>query len=156
MQHRLDCLASFAVLDRAWSAVYFAADEDEAAGPTVPPAGDPGDAGALMGLRGRLAPWVRLVSLDHCALDAWSRLRDDSLDRRTDVPRVSQQVLIWRNGAEVLYRELAPPEHGFIAGVSAGRTCGEAAGAALDIDPEFDLVNSFASLLHHRMLAFEQ
>ena len=62
---------------------------------------------------------------------------------------------MWRSGAEMLYRDLAVPEHAFIAGVAAGRTCAEAAGSALDLDAEFDLVATFASLLHHRMLSFE-
>ena len=108
-----------------------------------------------MSLRGRLAPWVRLVSLDYCALDAWSRLREDGLHRQVEVPCATQMVLIWRSGADVLYRDLAQPEHRFIAGIAAGRPCGEAAGDALEIDPEFDLANSFASLLHHRVLSFE-
>ena len=114
-----------------------------------------GDAEALMSLRGRLAPWALLVSLDYCALDAWSRLREDGLHRQVEVPRATQIVLIWRSGADVLYRELEQSEHRFIAGIAAGRPCGEAAGDALEIDPEFDLANSFASLLHHRVLFFE-
>ena len=120
-----------------------------------PPAGVPDDAEALMNLCGRLSPRVRLVSLAHRALDVWSRLRHRGLERRAEMPRTPQRVLIWRSGAEILYRDLALPEHAFIAGVAAGRPFGEAAGAALDVDPEFDLVATFASLLHHRMLTFE-
>ena len=156
-QHRLQWLSSFAVLDRTWSEVYFAADADEIAGTTttVPPDRCSGDAEAFMRLRGRLAPWARLVSLNYGALDAWSRLRDGALERKTEVAHASQDVLMWRGGADVLFRELAPPEHRFIEGVAAGRTCGEAASAAFVVDPAFDLANSFASLLHHRMLFFE-
>ena len=153
VQHQLAYLSSFAALDRAWSEVYFGADEPEGSATTAPPGS--GDTEALMSLRGRLAPWVRLVSLDHVALDAWSRLREDALDERTEVPRASQVVLMWRDGADVLFRELSQPEHRFIGDFAAGRPCGEAAGAALDLDPEFDLVSSFASLLQHRMLAFD-
>ena len=108
-----------------------------------------------MNLRGRLSPRVRLVSLDHCALDAWRRIREGGSGPRVEIRRAPQQVLVWRSGAEMLYRDLAVPEHAFIAGVAAGRTCGEAAGSALDLDAEFDLVAAFASLLHHRMLSFE-
>lgn len=115
----------------------------------------PGDAEALMNLCGRLSPRVRLVSLDHRVLDVWSELRHRGLERRTEIPRTPQRVLIWRSGAEMLYRDLTLPEHAFMAGVAAGRPFGEAAGAALDVDPEFDLVATFASLLHHRMLTFE-
>ena len=74
---------------------------------------------------------------------------------RIEIRHAPQQVLVWRSGAEMLYRDLAVPEHAFIAGVAAGRTCAEAAGSALDLDADFDLVATFASLLHHRMLSFE-
>ena len=133
-----------------------ASDLDSAEG--AAPAGDvPGDAEAeaLMSLRGRLAPWVRLVPLDYCVLDAWSQLRQDKLGQRIEVRRAPQQVLIWRRGAEVLYRDVARPEHTFIACVAAGQACGEAAAAAIEIDAGFDLVATFASLLHHHILAFE-
>ena len=200
--HRLGYLASFAILDRAWSEVCFAEDADPGAAvagamhagdapadagmredpgrrpapagppapepdgrgspgtsgtPTIPgPAVDlPADAEALMNLRGRLSPWVRMVSLEYRALHAWSELRQGGLGQRTEVRRTPQQVLLWRGDAGMLYRDLTPPEHSFFARVAAGRSCGEAAGAALDADPTFDPVATFASLLHHRMLAFE-
>ena len=191
--HGLDWLASFAALDRAWTEVYFAEDDDiEAAshrgdsgvlpdsggwtaanappasrlvGPNASaPAGSPtpasadgvsDDAEVLMNLRGRLSPRVRLVSLDYRVLDGWSRLRDGGSGPRVEIRHSPQQVLVWRSGAEVLYRDLAVPEHAFIAGMAAGRTCAEAAGAALELDAEFDLVATFAALLHHRMLSFE-
>ena len=219
--HGLDWLASFAALDRAWTEVYFAEDDDIEAAPhrgdsgVLPgsgdwlassgqpasrlvgpnasaPAGDglddarapsdssglsaaaersvshsagsatpasadgvSDDAEALMNLRGRLSPRVRLVSLDYRVLDAWSRLRDGGSGPRVEIRHSPQQVLVWRSGAEMLYRDLAVPEHAFIAGMAAGRTCAEAAGAAFDLDAEFDLVATFAALLHHRMLSFE-
>ena len=192
--HRLAYLASFAVLDRAWSEVYFAEDADvpaAAAGTAlsdgvsgdagtpvysgqrpVPPEGRPvpkpngsdeggpasglpADPETLMNLRGRLSPRVRMVSLDYHVLDAWSRLRQGGLGDRTEIRPVAQQILIWRDGAQVLYRDLARPEHVFLACVAVGQSCGEAAGAALDIDAGFDLVAAFASLLHHRILTFE-
>lgn len=158
--HGLDWLESFAALDRAWTEVYFAEDEVEAAphgrdSGALPGSGVPSDAEALMNLRGRLSPRVRLVSLDHCVLDAWRRIREGEPGPRVEIRHARRQVLVWRSGAEMLYRDLAVPEHAFIAGVAAGRTCGEAAGSALDLDAEFDLVATFASLLHHRMLSFE-
>ena len=186
--HGLDWLASFAALDRAWTEVYFAEDDDIEAAPhrgdsgvlpgsggwsaaNAQPAsrlvrsnvsaplasadGVPSDAEALMNLRGRLSPRVRLVSLDHCVLCAWRRIREGVPGPRVEIRHASQQVLVWRSGAEMLHRDLAVPEHAFIAGVAAGRTCAEAAGSALDLDAEFDLVATFASLLHHRMLSFE-
>ena len=183
--HGLDWLASFAALDRAWTEVYFSEDDGVEATPpssvsgkagalsslrgarsgnlhapsarvtSVPAADVPSDAGALMNLRGGLSPRVRLVSLEYRVLDVWSRLRQGELGQQAEIRRMPRQVLIWRSGAEMLYRDLTPPEHAFIAGVAAGCPFGEAAGAALDIDAQFDLVATFASLLHHRMLSFE-
>ena len=150
--HGLGYLSSFATLDRAWTEVYFSRDDSVR---DAPAGGIPSDAEALMNLRGRLAPWVRQVSLKYRVLDAWSRLRQGKLSQRSMVPRASQQILIWRNGTDVLYRDLAPPEHMFIARVAAGRPCGEAAGAALEIDAGFNLAETFASLLHRHMLTFE-
>ena len=155
--HGLGWLASFAALDRAWTEVHFA--EDDGGGATSRDGGSgrlPSDAEALMNLRARLSPRVRLVSLDHRVLDAWRRLRRGELGQRAEVRQAPQHVLVWRSGEEMLHRDLSPPEHAFIAGVAAGRPCGEAAGAALDLDPELDLVATFASLLHHRMLTFER
>ena len=115
----------------------------------------PADPGTLMNLRGRLSPRARMVSLDCRALDAWSELRREGLGRRTEIRPVPQQVLVWRDTGQVLYRDLACPEHRFLACVAAGRSCGDAAGEALRIDAGFDLAGTFASLLHHRILSFE-
>ena len=150
--HRLDHLASFAALDRAWSEVWFA--EDAPTPQTTALADVFGDAQALVNLRGRLAPWARLVPLDYCALQAWSRLRQGGPGERIEVRRTPRHVLIWRRGSGVLYRDLEGPEHVLIARIAAGQPCGEAAGAALEVDAGFDLVATFASLLHHRILAF--
>ena len=192
--HRLAYLTSFAVMDRAWSEVFFAEDAEvpaAAAGTALsdgasgdagtpvnsgqglappegrpvpepngadqggPAGGLPADPETLMNLRGRLSPRVRMVSLDYHVLDAWSRLRQGGLGDRTEIRCVAQQILIRRDGAQVLYRDLARPEHMFLARIAAGQSCGDAAGAALDIDAGFDLVAAFASLLHHRILTFE-
>ena len=110
------------------------------------------DAEALLHLRGRLSPWVRQVSLDYRVLDVWSRLRQGALGQRAEVVRTPQRVLIWRSGAEMLYRDLGHPEHTFIAGIAAGQTCEEAAVAALAVDAGFDLATAFATLLRHHML----
>ena len=198
--HRLAYLAAFAVLDRAWSEVFFAEDAESPAaaegtamsggdsayagtpaksgrlhadpdgqpapkpngfgdggGPAgaLPADGLPADPGTVMNLRGRLSPRARMVSLDWRALDAWSELRQEGPGRRTEIRSVPQQVLIWRDTGQVFYRDLACPEHRFLACIAAGQSCGDAAGEALRIDAGFDLAGTFASLLHHRILAFE-
>jgi len=139
-----------------WPIAAERAASDPTGSPTpVSTDGVPGDAEALMNLRGRLSPWVRLVSLEHCVLDAWRRIREGEPGTEAEFRTGPRQVLVWRSGGEVLYRGLTVPEHTFIAGIAAGHPCGEAAGAALELDVDFDLVATFASLLHHRMLCFE-
>ena len=151
--HGLPYLASFARLDRAWSGVYFS--EDPPASADVP--GDLGagdDPARILEQRGGLAPWARLVALDYRALDAWARIRDGRLDRRTEIAEAAEHVLLWRAGMEIRHRSLPPAEHVFLAGIAAGRPCGEAAASALEADAEFDLADAFATLLHHRIVAF--
>ena len=111
--HRLDWLASFAALDRAWSEVCFAEDPDPGgAAAGIVPAGDvPGDgAEALMSLRGCLSPWVRLVPLEYRALHAWSELRQGGrLGPGTEVRRRPQQVLnLAKRRRDALPRSGAP------------------------------------------------
>lgn len=121
----------------------------------LPTEGLPADPETVMNLRGRLSPWVRMVSLDYRVLDAWSELRREGSGWRAEIRSVPQQVLIWRDTGQVLYRDLAGPEHRFLACIAAGQSCGDAAGEALRVDAGFDLAGNFASLLHHRILAFE-
>ena len=147
--HGLDWLASFAALDRAWTEVFFSEDDAVEAAP-------PADAEVLVNLRGRLSPRVRLVSLEFPVLEVWSRLRQDEPAVSVEFRRAPRHVLVWRSGEEMLYRDLTLSEHAFIAGVAAARPCGEAAAAALDLDAGFDVVATFASLLHHHMLSFER
>lgn len=146
--HGLDWLAPLAVLDRAWTEVYFSEDDVIEATP-------PADAEALVNLHGRLSPRVRLVSLEFPVLDIWSRIRQGEPAKSAEIRQAPQHVLVWRSAEEMLYRDLTLPEHAFISGVAAGRPCGEAAGAAFELDAGFDLVATFASLLHHHMLSFE-
>lgn len=150
-QHRLDYLPAFAMLDRAWTEVYFAEDA-QAPDPNALTA-MAGDAEAIPALRFSLAPTVRRLSLAFAALDAWARLRRGDLRQRVEVPRTAEHVLVWRSDGDVSYRLLSAAEHAFVALIAAGRPCGEAAEAALEVDPAFDVAATFASLLHERMLA---
>lgn len=151
--HGLPYLASFASLDWAWLEVYFA--EDPPVSPDVPEGPGAGDDPVrILERRGGLAPWARLVALDYGALDMWMRIRDDDLDRRTEIAAGPEHVLIWRIGMEIRHRSLPPAEHAFLAAIAAGRPCGDAAASALEADAEFDLADAFATLLHHRIVVF--
>jgi len=150
--HRLDYLASVAMLDRAWTEVYFAADaeaptSDALAGMTVE---------TIMDLSCRLVPAVRLESLEFDALDAWSRLRQGALENPVAIRRGILHVLIWRSADGIVFRALTGPEHAFVAGIAAGQPCAEAALAAVDLNAAFDIAATFAFLLQERILNFEQ
>ena len=149
--HGLPYLAAFASLDRAWLELYFA--EDPPASPDIPE--DLGaDPAHMLERRGGLAPWAQLVALDYRAFDIWVRIRDGNLDRETEIALTPQHVLVWRIGMEIRHRSLQPAEHAFLAGIAAGRPCGDAAASALESDTEFDLAGAFATLLHHQIVTF--
>jgi hypothetical protein len=150
--HQLAYLACIATLDRAWTEIYFAEDTEGPAAEVL--AGL--TAAAFMDLSGRLAPSVRLVSLEFDALDAWTRLRQGALREPMEIRRRPLGVLIWRCGEDISYRALSGAEHTFVAAIVAGRPCAEAALAAVDSDAAFDTVTIFASLLHERLLTFER
>jgi len=151
--HRLDYLATLATLDRARSEVYFA--EDAEAPQPHALAAMAANPDAVIALRCRLAPSVRLLSLAFAVLGAWAELRRGQLPQPLEVGPASEHVLLWRSDGDVSYRPLTAPEHAFIERIASGRSCGEAAEAALEIDPGFDVAATFASLLHERMLLFD-
>jgi hypothetical protein len=149
--HRLAYLSSIARLDRAWTEVYFAVD---GAAPDVDVlAGLRPD--ALVALRGRLAPWARVVRIEYGVLAAWSRLRQDGIREHMEIQRAPVDVLIWRSGDDVAFRALSGAECAFVEGIGAGFTCAEAAMAAVGVDADFDLAGAFATLLHQRILILD-
>lgn len=153
-QHRLDYLETIAVLDRAWSEVYFAGDRERADADRL--SAMAADTRAVVDLRCRLAPPVRVVSLEFGAFDAWMHLRQGGIRGRIGIRRATEHVLVWRADDEVACRHLTGAEHTFLARLAAGQSCGKAAGAAAVLDPQFDVAMTFAFLLQERILEFEQ
>ena len=149
--HRLEYLSCVAKLDRAWTEVYFA--EDGAA----TDAGALGDmtTDAFLALRGRLAPWVRVVSVAYGVLDAWARLRQAGLREHMVIRRTPLEVMIWRSGGDVAFRALTGAECAFVARVGAGSTCADAAMTAVGVDADFDVAGEFATLLRERIVVLD-
>ncbi len=58
-----------------------------------------------------------------------------------------EDALITRPESDVVVRRLAPGEAEFLSALIAGRPLGEAAGAALDVHPDFDLGAGVATLI---------
>ena len=149
--HGLAYLGAVARLDRAWTEVYFA-DDDEGAGPGALAALDEN---AITRLRGRLAPRARLLALEFSALDAWARLRRGALRAPVAIARERDDVLMWRTGAEVAFRALESPELALVAGIAAGKTCADAARDALELAVDFDVSAAFAALLSERVIILD-
>lgn len=151
--HGLPYLAAFARLDRAWLEVYFS--EDPPVSPDVLEGlGTDDDPARILERRGGLAPWARLAELEYRAFDLWVQIRDGELDRRTEIAETVEHVLVWRVGMDIRHRSLPPAERAFLAGIAAGRPCGAAAASALEVDADFDLAGTFATLLHQHILVF--
>jgi len=150
--HGLAYLGCIARLDRAWTEVYFAADDEGAEPDAVAALSE--DAITRQGAE--LAPRVRLLALEFSALDAWTRLRKGVLRTQASIARAPQNALVWRRGAEIAYRALDVEEHAFIAGIAAGLPIADAAADAFERNPEFDLSAAFASLLAEHMLVLDR
>ncbi len=68
-------------------------------------------------------------------------------DGAVDLVEGGVALLIWRRGADTMFRTLEKPEHRFIAALFAGAELNRAAGLALQSDPLFDLARALAALL---------
>lgn len=149
--HGLGYLSCVAKLDRAWTEVYFAADAEDPDAEALAGMTER----ALMALGGRLAPCARRVSLDFGVLDAWTSLRQGGLDEHMTVGRAPLEVLVWRSAGEIAFRALGSGEQALVDGIAAGRSCTEAAMAAVEADADFDVAGGFAALLRERILSFD-
>jgi hypothetical protein len=93
--------------------------------------------------------------VEFSVLEAWAHLRRGELQTQLEVRRKPQHVLMWRRLSDITFRALGDPEHAFMAGIAAGRTCADAGLAAVALDAHFDVAAGFASLLHEHLLMLE-
>ena len=85
-----------------------------------------------------LHPSVRLVFSSYPVLDIWRANQPDSNAAQTiDLARGGVRLLVWRNGIDVVWRELDVPETTFLASLINGSTLTTACAAALDTDVSF-------------------
>lgn len=135
-------LAGLARLERAWLDAWHAAD----AGPLT--AGDlsqisPEDLTLLVF---EPHPALRLVRSDFAIYDLLVAGRGGG-DRLSVDPRKPQSVLVTRPALDVELRLLPPGGLAFFDSLKSGSTLGEASGAGLDEEPDFDLASAIAALL---------
>ncbi len=142
-------LVSFARLDRAWTAAYFANDE---ALFSPARAGRLAADDALEGCVVRLATHVNLVDNDLAVLDAWVAYRQGQKGTEVGYETLSQCVAVWREEDAIRFREVGRAEWAFFSRVKTATSLGAASEAALAVDPEFDLGTFFASILEAGLL----
>lgn len=135
-------LADTARIERAWLDAYHAADAEPLA------------FGALSGLPAdRLAqviftphPAVRIVRSPYAAATIFSANRGAEPVRAIDAG-IAEDALITRPSFEVAVRHLPPGGAVFLASLIHGVPLGEAAAAALDASPDFDIGAGVAAML---------
>jgi hypothetical protein len=138
----LPFLADVARIERAWLDAYHAAD-------CVPLAATRLAAVAPERLTGLVLvahPATRIVRSHYAAVTIFAANRDSAPVDRIDAS-APEDTLITRPDADVVVRRLPPGGAVFAAGLMAGRPLGEAAAAALEDSPAFDIAANIAGLI---------
>lgn len=135
-------LADTARIERAWLDAYHAADaEPLAAGAlaAVPPE-------RLVQTTFTPHPATRIVRSRMAAVTIFAANRGSAPVGRIDASE-AEDALVTRPGLEVTVRHLPPGGAVFLAALVAGRPLGEAAAAALDAEPDFDIGAGLAGMI---------
>jgi hypothetical protein len=93
-------------------------------------------------------PAARLLVSPYPVHRIWEANRPEAGGSETvDLGEGGVALLVWRRGAEAMFRPLTAAEHRFAAAMFAGAKLGRAASFALAADPAFDLAATLAFLL---------
>lgn len=136
-------LADVARIERAWLDAYHAADAD----PLAPAALARVPAERLAGLVFLAHPATRLVRSAYASGTIFAANRGEGDGGGTIDAGIAEDVLITRPQAEVTVRRLAPGAATFLGALLDGSCLGEAAQAALDAAPGFDLGAAIAATI---------
>ncbi|PWE16737.1 hypothetical protein DDZ18_11065 [Marinicauda salina] len=142
----LPYLADIARLDRAWSAVHYAADPD----PETAAALARLDEAALLATPFRLEASARRVALDWPVHDFWRELRDDRPVTKRKLAPAPAAALVWRGGNGVTSAALDDATAPLVAGFAETRPLGAALKACADPDAALQF---FSTLLADRAIA---
>jgi len=135
-------LADVARIERAWLDAYHAADASP-----LPPAALAGIAPErLAGLTFTPHPAVRIVRSPFASVTIFAANRADGPVQRIDAS-TAEDALITRPELDVVVRLLPPGGATFASVLIAARSLGEAAVAALDEIPDFDIAAGIAGLI---------
>jgi hypothetical protein len=135
-------LADVARVERAWLDAYHAADADPLSAATLgsfPPE-------RLADLVFVVHPATRVVRSRFSVVTIFAANRDEAPVDRIDAS-LPEDALITRPGLDVTVRHLPPGGAVFLTRLAAGRSLGEAAAAALDASPAFDIASSIAGVI---------
>ncbi|MDH4558288.1 DUF2063 domain-containing protein [Pseudomonas sp. BN417] len=105
-----------------------------------------GDPESLPGMRLRLHPSVATISSPYAIASLWAA-HQGLLDIASVGPTQAECALVLRRGLEVEVSRIGAGATAFIRGLGAGVPLGQAVGAALAIEPGFDLGTALAQLL---------
>lgn len=149
----LPYLADVARLDWAWHAVFHSAPapacDAEAALGALATAPEASRAEAHM----RWQPAARLMASEHPVFSIWRWHQLPATERgELDLQTGAEQVLICSRAGDVHVMPLDAAEHALLAAFSLGECLAAAAGAALAIDPSFDLAPALARHLANGVL----
>lgn len=135
-------LADTARIERAWLDAYHAADATALAASDL--ASVPAE--RLGGLVLAPHPAARIVRSRFAAATIFAANRAAAPVGSIDAGE-AEDALITRPELDVVVRRLAPGEAVFLSALCAGRPLGEAAGAALEAHPDFDIAAGLATLI---------
>lgn len=137
-RHNLSYLSSFARLDRAWTLAHIAKDiaplQMSVLETIIQQGGD------LENLEISLKPDVFLISSAWSVFSVWDTLREDTkLTGAVELDERQENVLVWRHGHDVMYRDLNAAEFAFLKTVKEGGNLGLATVKALEAEPTTDV-----------------
>ena len=135
-------LADVARVERAWLDAYHAADMPPLAGPelaAIPPE-------ALADAVFEPHPATRIVRSEFPAMSIFAMNRGDGPVGRIE-NIVPEDALVTRPDQEVAIRLLPPGGADFLTQLMSGEPLGEAAAAALEASPDFDLSTNIAGMI---------
>jgi hypothetical protein len=143
----IDCIADVADLEVARGKAYHAAD----AAPLPPQAFAAIPAERLAGLRLSLHPSVSLLQSRFPIVSVWHA--HQQLGDATSRQSRPEAALIARPMLEVEVWNLPPGGFAFLTALSRGATMAEAADAAMDAAPDFDLTVNLSVMIEARIVA---
>jgi len=144
--HKLAYLSSFARLDRAWTRAHIAQDNEPLQMSVLENIIKQG--GDLESLELFLMPDVFLVSNTWSVFSVWISLREDTkLTKAVEVDENRENVLVWRHGYEVIYRDLNTAEYAFLSATNNGANLGLATEKTLRASPATDIGQLLTGML---------